>query len=270
MPAAPRPAATVVLLRPEADRFSVFLVRRNRRVGFMPSAWVFPGGRVDPVDGEVPVERMHGSASALARLGLPADEGLAWLAAAVRETFEESGVWLGEGNPGPEPRAALNAGATTLADVLHGHPPGASVERLRPWSRWVTPDNEPRRYDTRFFVAVIRDDDRMAARHDEGETVDSAWIYIDQAVSRAEAGELPMAPPTWWTLRELAALAHVDAALDLERPLDPICPILRMGEGELTLILPGHAEHEAPAIPGLPTSLGFRQGRWWAEEPAST
>lgn len=269
MPPVPRPAATVILLRPEAERFSVFLVRRNRRVGFMPSAWVFPGGRVDEADAAVDPGRLSGVDEAVGRLGMDRADGVAWLAAAIRETFEESGVWLGEGNPGAAARASLNDGTATLQQVLAAHG-GASTERLRPWSRWVTPENEPRRYDTRFFVAVVRDEDRTAARHDEGETVDSAWVPIDQAVARAEAGDLPMAPPTWWTLRELARLADLDEALVVERPLEPICPILRLGEGELTLLLPGHPEHADPAVDGVPPSLGFRQGRWWSEAPTAT
>jgi 8-oxo-dGTP pyrophosphatase MutT (NUDIX family) len=256
MPAEPRPAATVVLLRARGRRFQVFLVRRNRRVGFMPSAWVFPGGRVDEADHVASHPRIVGGD------GLSAEDR-AYRVAAVRETLEESGLWLGPGAAPPAARKTLNAGEGRLVDILEPHDLQADLDRLRAWSWWITPVAERRRYDTRFFVAVVGDDD-APARHDEGETVDSAWLDIDRAVSGAEAGELPMAPPTWWTLRELEACGDLDAVRASRRPHAPICPILELEAGSVRLVLPGHPEHPDPAIPGLPAELGFTQGRWWA------
>ena len=262
MIAVPRPASTVIVLRPGRARFDVFLVKRNRRVAFMPTAWVFPGGRVDDADALHDHPRVAGGQPALAGMDLPRTAGLPFLVAAVRETLEESGVWLGRGTPPDAARDALNAGSATLADVLVQHDLTADLDRLRAWSWWVTPRAEPRRYDTRFFVAVVGDD---AALHDDGETVASVWLPIDQAVAQAEAGELPMAPPTWWTLRELQACADLDAVRTTQRPTRPIEPMLQTRVDGLALVLPGHEAHPEPAIPGIPTEVRFVQGRWWAD-----
>lgn len=263
MIATPRPASTVILLRPGPDRFDVFLVKRNRRVAFMPTAWVFPGGRVDDADAILDEPRVVGGDAALAGMALSRESGLPFLVAAVRETLEESGVWLGEGNA-PEPaRDALNAGEATLAEILSAHELVADLDRLRAWSWWVTPRAEPRRYDTRFFVAVVGDD---TALHDDGETVASQWLPITRAVELAEAGELPMAPPTWWTLRELADCASLDAVMSCERPTRAIEPMLQTRADGLALVLPGHDAHPDPAIPGVPIEVRFEQGRWWADQ----
>jgi 8-oxo-dGTP pyrophosphatase MutT (NUDIX family) len=254
----------VILLRPGPDRFDVFLVKRNRRVGFMPTAWVFPGGRVDDADAVADARRLVGGRRALERMGLSAEVGRRFLVAAVRETLEESGVWLGDGTAPDAARDALNAGRATLAQVVAEHGLVADLDRLHPWSWWVTPRAEPRRYDTRFFVAVVGDD---VAVHDDGETVASAWLPIDRAVDQAEAGQLPMAPPTWWTLRELQACADLDAVAGSLRSQRPIEPILKAGTDGMSLLLPGHASHPEPAIPGLPSEVRFVQGKWWADLP---
>lgn len=257
-----RPASTVLLVRPDQQRFSVFLLRRNRRLAFMPTAWVFPGGRVDAADALNAHPKVVGGQRALTRMGLEADRGLPYLVAGVRETFEESGRWLGPGDPGSKHRDRLNGGETTLGEVLDASGAVADLDRLHPWSWWITPEAEPRRYDTRFFVARVDGD---GGTHDRGETVDSAWLPIDEAVARAEAGELPMAPPTWWTLKELQRHDSVDDVLAADRPTRPICPILRGDPSSLSLVLPGHADHAESAIPGLPVEVRFAQGRWWAE-----
>jgi len=259
-----RPAATVLLLRQQQDGdggLAVFMVRRNRKVAFMPSAWVFPGGRVDDADALLDHPRVRGGESAAARMGLSRPEALPFLVAAVRETLEESGIWLGEGRPPAEARDALNADACTLAEVLERYDLHLDLDVLHPWSWWVTPEAEPRRYDTRFFAALVDSDEGV---HDAGETVESAWLSVDDASARADRGELPMAPPTWWTLRELSAARTSTSVLDGGRPSARICPVLKSGPDGLSLLLPGHPEHPDGPIAGLPVDIRFSQGRWWA------
>ncbi|MCA9736835.1 MAG: NUDIX domain-containing protein, partial [Gemmatimonadetes bacterium] len=102
-PVAPRPAATVVLVRDRADGPEVLLLRRTRSSGFVPGAWVFPGGRVDAGDA-VPdlLARLDGldGAEAARRLGLereatPGPAAVAYYLAALREAFEETGILVG-------------------------------------------------------------------------------------------------------------------------------------------------------------------------------
>ncbi len=260
-----RPATTVVLLRPSPEGFEVFLVQRNRAVGFMPNAWVFPGGRVDEQDSQVPADRVSGGDRVVVRWGIPEEEARAFLIAAVRETFEESGLWLGGRPPASDARAKLLAGggfSETIAEAT------IDLDRLWPWAWWVTPEVEPRRFDTRFLVAIAPEGEAV---HDEGETVASRWIRPEEAVALAESSELPMAPPTWWTLRELAACGTLEEvfAESERRPQRPIQPVVKTDEAGWCLILPGHPEHPEPAFPGLPGLVRFAQGRWWAEDGRS-
>lgn len=237
MSVAIRPAATVLLLRDGADGVEVFLVQRNRRSGFLPNAWVFPGGRVEASDGEaaaVGAERLG------ERLGLAVDLARAYGVAAIRETWEEARLWVG-GGAGPE------SGPVDLRGLV-------------PWSWWVTPDIEPKRFDTRFF-AVAADG---PATHDDHEVVASGWYRPADAI--AQGAGFPLAPPTWWTLFELSRHDTVREALDFAeaRPVARIQPILRFGEGGIELILPGHAEHGDADVPDLPHHVVYDAGRWLA------
>ena len=254
-----------MILRPETQGFTVFMMQRNRRTGFMPTAWVFPGGRVDACDG-ASQEWLTDGATGADRMGLPLEDARAFGVAAVRETFEESGIWLGEGTLGAEHRERLLGDKEELSAVVE---PDTCVDLdgLVPWSWWVTPEIEPRRYDTRFFVAVVPGN--TLGVHDAREALDSRWVRPAEALAAAEDGRLPLAPPTWWTLKELAEFSCVDEVLKAaaSRVQRPIQPILSMDSGEgWTLKLPGHPEHSEPAIPGLPLAVGFSQGRWWARD----
>ncbi|HJN76778.1 MAG TPA: NUDIX domain-containing protein, partial [Myxococcota bacterium] len=102
MPPELRPAATVVVLRDGPRGPEVFLVQRSAKSGFMPLAHVFPGGRVDDADSLVPV---LGAEAHVRRMGC--DDATAYVVAAVRETYEESGVLLARGEGDDSIRTAL-------------------------------------------------------------------------------------------------------------------------------------------------------------------
>ena len=262
-PALPRPATTIIVLREREGELQVFLVQRHRKSGFLPSAWVFPGGRVDPSDRLHSHPRVLGGGELVARMKLEDEVGTAILVAGVRETFEEAGVWLGSGSLPWSLRAPLQSGEVKLADVLEEHDATINLDALGLWSWWVTPTNEPRRYDTRFLVAVSDQE----GRHDEHETVDSGWFKPREVLEGIKRGKFPMAPPTWWTLKELAelgGLAAVRSSLRV-RPHREILPILSLAPGAISLTLPGHPSHPDPAIAGLPARLGYRDGTWWVE-----
>ena len=257
-----RPASTVLLLR-ERSGLEVFLVKRHGKSRFMPGAWVFPGGRVDARDAAADA-RITGGAAVMERLHLSGDEGRGFLVAAVRETFEESGIWLGDGALPQELRDPLNDGELSLAEALQRHEARIDLDVLMPWSWWVTPEVEPRRYDTRFVVAVADQE----GSHDARETVDSGWFTPQDALAAVACGEVRMAPPTWWTVTELDRLGSVAAVRRsaAERAIARIQPELVLSDGKVELFLPGHDRHSAPALPGLPTHIALREGRWWAQE----
>lgn len=261
-----RPATTVLLLRPAGaggSRFEVFLVQRHRNSGFLPNAWVFPGGRVDARDALHGHPRVRGGAGLLDRLGAPPAEAAAFCVAGVRETFEEAGIWLGTGSLPDALRGAMDSGAVSLAEALERHDATLDLDRLRPWSWWITPEVEPKRFNTRFLLAVVAGHE---GRHDDREVVDSGWFDPAVVMREARHGAFPMAPPTWWTLFELSRLPHLDAVLAEadRRELTPILPIMRFDDAGIHLLLPGHAEHPAPRVPGLPTNVEFEQGAWVA------
>ena len=182
-PVTPRLAATVVLLRPG---FEVYLVRRSAGMAFAAGMYAFPGGAVEPGDYQWP------AGGDWTRLGRPEADAHAVVRAAVREVAEETGVRLAPGD-------------------------------LVPWSRWVTPEFEPRRYDTSFFLARLPDGEVPA--DPSGEADRAEWVTPAGAVARFESGDLGMLPPTITTLRELAVFDSADAALastrDAATPIQP-------------------------------------------------
>lgn len=257
---APRLASTILLLRGGDDALEVFMVQRHRKSGFLPNAWVFPGGRVDAADhlGEGH-PALVGGASVIAQLGDDRDAAVAYLVAGLRETWEEVGVWLGEGAPDAAHRPAVARGERPLTDVLT-EASRLHLDALRFWSWWVTPEAEPRRYDTRFLVTLAEDAD---GRHDDHETVDSRWVSPQEALAMP-ASAFPLAPPTWWTLHELAKHPSANAAWQAaaDRRPAPIQPVMAFEEDGIVLTLPGHPEHPAPDQDGLPHRITFDDGHW--------
>jgi 8-oxo-dGTP pyrophosphatase MutT (NUDIX family) len=220
-PVPARPAATAVLLRDAAPGPEVLLLRRNRSAGFVPGAWVFPGGRVDDDDDD-PALLAHAT-------GAGAPPGAAHRFAAVREVLEETGLLLGADSPPadvPAWRHALMAGETTLRALLAGAGIRLDLARLVHCAHWITPVVEPRRYDTHFFLAAVRAGAQAAA--DPRETTGLAWLTPAAALDRFADGALPMVFPTVRTLESLAGHATADAALAAfrGRPVPPILPRL--------------------------------------------
>ena len=254
-PAEPRDAATVVILRTAADGVETLMLRRTAAMKFAPGAYVFPGGSVDPADYGAEVG-WHGPSPAEfgARLGASAEVARALVCAAVRETFEESGVLLA-GQPdgtggaslavpaGPSweaDRAALTAGTLTLAELLSRRGLVLRADLLVPWARWVTPEGEPRRFDARFFAAALPEGQQAVGHEAEAEHV--AWLRPASAIEAARAGEISLLPPTAATLNDLASAVAAGAGLDgilaTRRVIEPVCPRLVLEDGQAWLVVP--------------------------------
>lgn len=182
--------------------FEVLMVKRNDKVAFMAGAYVFPGGRVDEADREAP------PAAASRFPDLDPLEDAAYRRAAVRELMEEANVRIGPGD-------------------------------LEPFAHWVTPEIEIRRYDTRFFLA--RMPDHQEARHDDSETTAFAWLSPKDAIDKCLAGEVLLPPPTWTTLKQLAAFATVDDVFRWARskPIVRVMPGFHKDATVTMLTLPG-------------------------------
>lgn len=258
-----RRAATVLLLKDGAEGPEVFMVRRHRSGGFLPHAWVFPGGRVDEDDARVAPDRVTGLDGFANRMGQSTTDALGFGVAAVRETFEEAGVWLGSGSLPAEVRSDLWRGRCRMADLLVERDQSIDFGLLVPWSWWVTPKAESRRYDTRFIAAHVRSSE---GRHDGRETVDSAWVSPRQVLAERSHEAFPLAPPTWWTLLQLAGFTSCEEALRASHQAHRrIQPVMRFDE-TLELLLPGHPDHDDDPIQGIADRITYAGG-WiaWRE-----
>jgi recombination protein RecT len=228
-PVVPRLAATVMLVRPDAATgICVYMTRRSARSKFVPDAYVFPGGAVDPEDREIVASGgMHGSAGAV---------GPELAVAAIRELFEEAGILLARDRNGA---VASPDAATMLAlrrervdgmrfDELlarHGFVPDASA--LLYYSNWITPVTEPRRFDTHFFIARAPEDQIAAA--DAVEVHDGIWIAPSEAMARGDRREMMIIFPTYKHLERLSRFGDIDTLLAYarERSVTSVMPIER-------------------------------------------
>lgn len=213
--AEPKPAATAVLVRDSAGGPEQLLLKRHRSSGFVPGAYVFPGGRLDPEDGEPALLKMLGRVPRGA-------EGAYWLAA-MREVFEETGVLLARSRDGAACRdassdealarwrEALLLGEASLLDVLQAEHLRPDISRMVYCSHWITPVAEPKRYDTHFFLAELPAG--CAATIDEREMSDALWLTADAALAQFQRGELPMVFPTVKTIQLLQPFTSVDEML---------------------------------------------------------
>ena len=265
-PVTARAAATVVLLRDASDGVEVFLVQRQSSMGFMGGMHVFPGGKVAAGD----TRALLGACTADAACadahvwgaGVDRDDAFARAVAAIRETFEEAGVLLcaqPAGDGAALARARLLRGEA-FADVLDALAVQLRLSALQPLSRWITPESEPVRFDTSFYLARAPSD--QVAEHDHRESVAALWISPAEALARTEAGAIRLAPPTARTLEDLAAFRSVDAALAAAAARVPPCvlPIIRPVGDELMIFYPGDPEHPVAerAFPG-PTRWVMRR-----------
>ena len=241
-----------MLLRPASEALNpgmeVYLLRRVPSMPFAPGAYAFPGGGVDPRD----AERATGWAGPgpqvwAQRLGVPVEQARALVCAAVRETFEESGVLLAgasdtevvtdtRGADWERDRHALLERSLSLAELLERRGLLLRSDLLCPWSRWITPPGESRRFDTRFFAAALPYGQHT--RDVGGESDHARWYSPATAVATWEEGSLPMLPPTVITLHQLAECGSVTEALHPGRDLTPVEPQLRHIDGQPRIVLP--------------------------------
>ncbi len=256
-PVPAKPASTVLLLRDGAEGLEVFMVVRHQAIEFASGALVFPGGRVDPGDRAV-AGTLPGGAGA-------APEAGALRIAAIRETFEESGVLLARprGVPGlvdaarlaaigAAHRAALCCGRRAFAEVLAAEDLVPATDRLVHFAHWITPPSRPKRFDTHFFLADAPPD--QLAVHDGGESVESLWVRPAQALAETDAGLRRLVFATRLNLMKLAGYATARDALAAARAA-PVVTVRPQGvqtpDGQRMLRVPLAAGYGAELFPAL-------------------
>jgi len=259
----PLPAATVTLVRDAADGLEVLLMQRSFSAGFMPGVHVFPGGGLDPGD-ESPeaFERSTGPADVKASRLLGIERGgLAYWIAAIREAFEEAGIFLAYGPAGDivdlggktaeryrAHRRALDQGRAGLGEVARAEGLRLATDRLVYFSHWITPVGAPRRYDTRFFLAIAPP--HQTAEHDNREAIAHAWMSPAEALDRYQRKEIKLRTPTLKTLERFAGFRGVEALaaeLRVQTKIPALLP--RVGKDGQNLLPgdPGYEEAEEAA-----------------------
>jgi len=249
-PVEPRDAATVVLLRPGDDEPEVYLLRRQTSMAFAGGMFVFPGGGVDRRDFDISVGWAgRPPADWAGALGVDETMARALVCAAVRETFEESGVLLA----GPTPsevvadttgddweadRVALEARELSMTAFMERRGLVLRSDLLGVWAGWLTPAFEPRRYRTWFFVAELPTGQRTRDVSSESDLV--TWLPVTDAVARADAGEVMMLPPTYLTCLEVAQHTTPAAVLNAagDRGVEMFTPEVEEFEGVPMLTSP--------------------------------
>ncbi|HEX7928878.1 MAG TPA: hypothetical protein VF678_14880 [bacterium] len=260
-PVTPRPASTLVLMRdpPQGGPPELLVMERSASADFAAGAYVFPGGGLEAPDQSPEAVRLSpGLVPALAgqTLGSATSdaEALGYYVAAIRETFEESGILLGRPGPGQaastaaavaQARAQMNQGALSFLDWMAREGWVLSTEQLVYFAHWVTPEAVPKRFDTRFFLAAAPQG--MEAAHDAQEVVSHRWITAEAALEAWRQKRIHMIEPTVKNLEKLAEFPSTQAALQGLRgkPVTRIMPKLVVNaQGKRVIVFPWDPAYE--------------------------
>ena len=250
---APRAASTILLLRDSPGReIEVFMMVRHYEIDFNSGALVFPGGSVDKGDQEIIANPALYSGGE----GLDA-AALSFRIAAIRETFEESGILLahagGSGDLVDAERAgeieaghrtALCDGKTTFLKVLADNGLRLALDELVPYAHWITPEGMPKRFDTWFFLAAAPP--AQIGAHDGRESTDSIWLSPREALAGGESGRFKLPFPTTRNLVKLGKQPGVRAALDDSRgkSIVAVMPVMTKFNGGRQLRIPLEAGYD--------------------------
>ena len=250
---APRPASTILLLRDSSEReIEVFMMVRHYEIDFNSGALVFPGGSVDEGDQEIASQGELYSGGA----GLDAATS-SFRIAAIRETFEESGILLARsretniavdakqaGEIEAAQRTALCDGRTTFARILADNRLLLALDELVPYAHWITPEGMPKRFDTWFFLAAAPS--AQVGAHDGRESTDSIWLSPREALAGGESGRFKLPFPTTRNLIKLGKQPNVKAALDDSRgkPIVTVMPVMTRLNGGRQLRIPAEAGYD--------------------------
>jgi 8-oxo-dGTP pyrophosphatase MutT (NUDIX family) len=252
-----RPASTILLLRDSAGpdgkgEIEVFMMVRHYEIDFNSGALVFPGGSVDAGDHEI------ASDPALFAGGENLDaQTLGFRIAAIRETFEESGILLAKpggstalvdvmraGEIEARHRAALCEGKITFQKILTDNGLLLSLDGLVPYAHWITPEGMPKRFDTWFFLAAAPPEQLGA--HDGKESTDSIWVSPREALAGGDSGRFKLPFPTTRNLIKLGKHRTVDDALAAARQsrIVTVMPVMTRLNGGRQLRIPAEAGYD--------------------------
>ena len=267
--APPRPATTVLLLRPSkpgdaASPLEVFMVVRHHQIDSFSGALVFPGGKLEDADGAPSLRARCGGADKID------DAELKFRVAGVREAFEECGVLLAR-KRGQRAliaaadlkaietkwRAKLAKDEASIVDMVEAEDLEIATDLMTPYAHWITPTFVPKRFDTWFFLAEAPED--QIALHDGSESTDSVWIGAQEAIDEAKAGKRTLVHATTKNLELLAEGKTVAGAISAAtaRKIVTVQPWVEVKDGKKFLHIPEGAGYrnlvrEMPPAGGVP------------------
>lgn len=209
------PAATVILLKDSESGPKVLMQQRNPDAAFVGGAWVFPGGKLDPHDQDMGwLDHCDLSPEPANRLLNLEQNAHAYWIAAIRELVEEAGILLAEGADSTLAQSAqryLQQQPSGFIDFCRQHRLALETHKLKYLERWITPPDNPKRYDTRFFLCPWPEG--QEARQDDHEAINTGWVTPQQALANHESEEWLMVLPTIITLRQLSGYNTVESLL---------------------------------------------------------
>ncbi len=262
-PPAPIPASTVVIGRDRPGGIEIFMVLRHERSNFASGALVFPGGKIDKTDRQPGLRPFCPGADKV-------EDSLLWaMVAAIRETFEESGILLARHNDDDKVvsgshlasldcyRNPLNSGELTLMEFLEKENLKLACDQLTLFAHWITPEMAPKRFDTRFFLA--RAPEGHEGMHDGTESVDSIWISAKEAIGDYKNGKYFIMFPTRMNIQKLGRNQTMDDALAAAESTEIITvnPWVEERETGPALCIPEEAGYGVTAE-SLDTVMGLR------------
>lgn len=249
-PSVPIPAATIIIGRERPQGFEIFMVVRHQQIDFASGALVFPGGKTNAHDHDPEIRQFCTGTENIS------DEDLAVRVAAIRETYEESGILLAhqKGSADIVPgevlkglkhyRKELVGGTINILDFLKAESLTLAIDRLTLFAHWITPEIMPKRFDTYFFLAEAPDD--HLGVHDGSESVDSLWISPKQALAENDAGKHIIIFPTRMNVQKLGRSATLAEAITTAENSEifTVLPKVENRESGPFLCIPEEADYD--------------------------
>ena len=254
------PAATVLVLRDVKDVMEVLMVKRSKRPPF-GNLYVFPGGKIDDYDHSRDYENYSyglDDISASEKLGLK-DGGLSYWIACIRECFEEVGILMAKKKSGEylnlngddknkfdSYRKKLINNEINLSEICAKEDLILTTDNIAPLSHWITPNIEAKRFDTRFFIAYLPENQTVS--HDGQEITNSLWVNPKTALEKAFSGEMPMIMPT---------IKNLESCVDFINAKDMLNHQIKLKKEDIPPILPKFFKENGNWVGLLPGDEGY-------------
>lgn len=248
-PFPPLLSATVIIGRDKPSGYEIFMVVRHRKTDFASGALVFPGGKVEEGDRIEAIRDFCDGADG------QSNTMISVMTAAIRETFEESGILLARSRVDGEMltpdrlislggyRDLLVDGKISLIEFLKKEKLTLACDQLTRFAHWITPELMPKRFDTHFFLARIPQG--QGGTHDGTETVDSIWLSPKEILEETRAGRFSMMFPTIMNLMKLEESATLDEAMD------------KASSTDIVTVMPWPEERETGPVLCIPENAGY-------------